>query len=109
MGYEFWRKWLVVASIAFAVQSTGWAILGTFDPFGFYGRFAARGLFGTEELPAAAQTLGAFILGPFGATTAGFFILVWFLGRNAIARRERWAVHAVVTAVAFWFVLDTGT
>jgi uncharacterized membrane protein SpoIIM required for sporulation len=33
MSYEFWRKWLMVASALFVVlQSIGWAVLGSFDP-----------------------------------------------------------------------------
>ena len=106
--YEFWRRWLVGASIVFILQSAGWAIFGALDPFGFYDRHAATSLFGTEELPPAAQKLQTFILGPFGATTAGFFVLVYFLARYPLAQREPWSLRAIIAGVLTWFFLDTG-
>jgi len=105
--YHFWRRWLLVASVLFGLQAVGWAVLGRFDPLGVYDGYAARSLFGSEALPPDAERFQSFILGPFGATTAGYFILVFYMAKIPLARREAWALWAVTAAVLFWFALDT--
>ena len=105
--FEFWRKYLMIASIVFALQGVSWAVIGSFDPFGIYDGIWAQQMFGADELPADAARARSFLLGPFGATDAGYFILVFFLARYGWAERKRWAHTAVSAAVACWFVLDT--
>ena len=82
-------------------------IYGSFDPFNFYDAIAARTLYGTATLPPEVQRFQGFILGPFGATVVGYFILMYFIVRYPLAYKERWAYVAIVSAVGTWFVLDT--
>ncbi len=91
----------------FAVQSVSWMIIGSFDPFGFYDYWMARSLFGADKLTDEARKTFAFVLIPFGATTAGYFTLVFLVVKNAFPKRERWAYRAVVTTILIWFSLDT--
>mgnify|MGYP006277735585 CR=1 FL=1 len=105
--FDFWRGWLLVMSTVFAVQAFGWILFGSFDPFGLYSTLMAREFWDTGALtPEADETL-AFAVVPLGATTAGYFVLVHYLVRFGFARRERWSFHAVVAALAVWFVLDS--
>ena len=49
-----------------------------------------------------------FVLVPFGATTAGYFVPVFLVVWHACPRRERSAYRAVAATLLAWFVLDTG-
>lgn len=63
-------SWLVAASLLFAVQALGWVVLGSFDPFGPWDGLAVEAPFGGRT-PAEVGRFRRFVLGPFGATTAG--------------------------------------
>jgi hypothetical protein len=105
--FELWRRVLLALSALFAAQAAGWALLGSFDPFGFYEGHMARALWGADALPADARRAFAFTLVPFGATTAGFFVLVFLVVRHAFPQREPWAWRAVGAGIGTWFALDT--
>ena len=84
-----------------------WAVIGSFDPFGIYDNYFAQSFFGVDELPADVKKSIQFILGPFGATSAAYFILQYFIVKNAFDKRELWAYQAIVIGFSFWFILDT--
>jgi len=105
--FAFWLRWLRICCVLFALQSAFWAVYGSFDPFNFYDAIAARSLYGKATLPSEVQRFQGFIFGPFGATTVGYFILMYALVRYPLARKEKWAYVATVSAIGAWFVLDT--
>ena len=107
LKFEFWIQWLFGASVVFAMQAASWALIGSFDPFGFYESYAASALWGSSALPDDARRMFAFAVIPLGATTCGFFVIVAMITREALARRERWAYRAVSAGIVTWFVLDT--
>lgn len=106
-NFSFWVSYLKVISIFFAVMGAMWAVVGSFDPFGFYDTQFARAFWDTDTLPPDAMRTFRFITGPFGATSMGYFILQYFIATNAYARREKWAYQAIIFAFVAWFVLDT--
>ncbi|MEM1123496.1 MAG: hypothetical protein AAGJ18_23865, partial [Bacteroidota bacterium] len=83
------------------------AIVGSFDPFGFYDYYFSQTFWQTDTLPKDAKIATQFILGPFGATSAGYFILQYFIAKNAYAKKELWGYHAIVYAFLLWFFLDS--
>lgn len=105
--FTFWRTYLLIASALFGLQGISWIVFGSFDPFGFYTGLMAQTFWGSAELTAEAQKTFSFAVGPLGATTAGYFLLVHCLVRYAFPSRERWAYVAVVAAILVWFGLDT--
>lgn len=105
-AFAFWRGWLLVACAIFILQSLGWAAFGTFDPINLWSGQMAAALYDGDE-PAEVATFRRFVLGPFGATVAGFFVLVFGLVYFAFPRREAWAYWTVVAAVLTWFLVDS--
>lgn len=104
--FAFWRGCLLALSAVFAVQGASWAVIGGLDPLGFYESHMARALWQAGRLPEDAGRAFAYAMVPLGATTAGYFVLVFLVVRHAFPRRELWAHRAVVAAVLTWFVLD---
>jgi hypothetical protein len=107
-AFRFWVRYLEIISLFFAGMGVLWAVVGSFDPLGVYDYYFARTFWGQDTLPPDARTAFRFILGPFGATSAGYFILQYCIARYAFARREKWAYGAILAAFSAWFVLDTG-
>ncbi len=105
--FDFWIKYLKFISLFFAGMGVVWALLGSFDPFGIYDKAFANSFYGQDHLPEDVQKAVRFILAPFGATAAGYFILQYFIVKNALAKKEQWAWQAIMIAFVFWFVLDS--
>ncbi|MCG8346521.1 MAG: hypothetical protein MI924_01915 [Chloroflexales bacterium] len=106
--FWFWRTYLLVVSVVFALQGVSWMLFGSFDPFGFYNSLMARAFWGAATLTPEAQKTFSFAVVPLGATTTSYFLLVHVLVKYAFPRRERWAYWAVAAALLLWFSLDTG-
>jgi len=105
--FRFWRGYLLVCSAVFTLQAVSWVFIGSFDPFGIYDGLLARALYGEDTLPPDAQRMFQFAVAPLGATTAGYFVLLFALVWGAFPRREPWAWWASTIAIAVWFVLDS--
>jgi len=106
--FLFWRKYLMVLSVLMVLQGVSWVFIGSFEPTGWYDSWMAKSLFGKDTLPVDAQKAFAFVLVPFGATDAGFFVLLFFLVRYPFLKKEMWSYKAIVCGLLTWFVLDTG-
>jgi hypothetical protein len=102
----FYDAWLQLACLLFGLQGLGWALLGSFDPLGVWDRLADQALFAGQTPPEVVQ-FRRFILGPFGATTAAYFLLLFLVLRSPFQRREPWAYRAVVASLALWFMVDS--
>jgi len=105
--FNFWVTYLKVISLFFAALGMMWLLIGSFDPLGIYDREFAKAFWGSETLPADAKTAFQFVLGPFGSTTAGYFILQYFIAKHAYANRQLWGYNAILTAFFTWFISDT--
>ena len=106
-SFNFWVKYLKLISLFFAAMGVMWAVIGSFDPFGVYDSYFAQSFFGANELPSDVKKSISFILGPLGATNTAYFILQYFIAKNAFAKKELWAYHAIVLGFSVWFILDT--
>jgi hypothetical protein len=106
MDFEFWVKYLKVVSLFFAVLGLWWAYSGTFDPFGIYDYYFAKTFWNLEQLPSDVDLAKRFILGPFGATSAGYFMIQYFVIKHAFAKKEIWAYYAIVYGFLIWCFND---
>lgn len=107
MAFHHWTTYLKYISLFFAAQGLMWALIGSFDPMGIYDSLMAQAFFKRPDLPESARQVFRFILAPFGATTAGYFILQYFITVHAFANQQKWAYQAIMVAFLFWFVTDT--
>lgn len=103
----FWTNYLKVISLFFAFLGIMWAILGSFDPLGIYDKMMAQSFYNQDSLPADVKKATQFILAPFGATSAGYFILQYLITIHAFAKKEKWAWQTIFGAFTFWFILDS--
>ena len=103
----FWTTYLKVISLFFAFLGILWAVIGSFDPFGIYDSMMAQSFYQQDQLPADVKKATQFILAPFGATSAGYFILQYLITVHAFSKKEKWAWQTIFGAFTFWFLLDS--
>jgi hypothetical protein len=100
-------RYFEVLCAVLAVQGLGWALIGSFDPFGIWDGLAARALYAAPRLPDEALPLARLHLVLMGATDAGFFVLLHSLVRHGISSGLPWAHRAAVCGIGTWFLTDT--
>jgi hypothetical protein len=100
-------RYLEYLCVLLALQGLGWALVGSFDPFGIWDGLAAGALYGAGDLPAEALPLARLLLVLLGATDSGFFVLLFFLVRHGIGEELAWAHRASVSGIGTWFAIDT--
>ena len=105
-NFNFWVSYLKFISLFFAAMGVMWAVVGSFDPFGIYDSYFAQAFWGLDQLPAHVDRAKRFILGPFGATCAGYFTIQYFVARYAYAKKELWGYNAIVSGFLIWFIND---
>ncbi len=103
--FRFYRGWLMLAAAIFTLQGIVWVLLGSFDPLGLWDQLMFDSLFAGKQ-DAEVVRFRRFILGPFGATLAGYFVMVFCLAKYAFPQRQPWAYYTVVSAVLTWFLVD---
>ena len=104
--FAFFRLWLLVASFLFSLQAFSWIIIGSFDIFGLWDRLMYSALFNNEKI-AEVETFKSFILGPFGASLFGYFMMVFCVVWFAFPQKKLWAYWTVIITIYAWFIPDS--
>jgi hypothetical protein len=106
MTTEFWRRWLLYASVLVAGYATALVLAGgvagrLFDVLGFGMR--------TAGVPAGLPREHVLLVyGVLGSVLVGWMVLVAALAAGPLRSGEPWAWPALAASVGTWFVLDTG-
>lgn len=100
-------KYLRVASLFFSFAGIYWAVSGQFDPFGLYKSAFLEQFLGLESIQKEVDLTFTFLLGPLGATCAGYFLMQYFIATYAYSKKEKWAYFAIVIPFTVWFTIDT--
>ncbi len=101
--FTFWHRWLLVVSIVSALNGLvvcWWPDSPHLAPWN-------RAIETTVAGGAASADVRRFLLGPLGATMAGYFVLQTFLVAGPLRRGERWAWQALVAGLLTWFLADS--
>ena len=107
MKFRFWQKYFEAVSIIFCLMGCYWAISGTFEPFGTWDSLLANSFFDSNQLSEEANRVKSFILGPLGATSAGYFFMQYMIVKYAWKQQEMWSYNAILYAFLIWIILDS--
>jgi hypothetical protein len=106
MGFRFWQRWMLIASLFF----TAFGILAALAPdsvlFELWISEIDRTFF-MGPIDPQARTMRGFLMGPLGGTIAGSYLLQSFVVAIPFKRKERWAWHAIVWSTLLWFAVDS--
>jgi hypothetical protein len=106
MTTEFWRRWLLLASVLIAAYAASLVLAGTvtgrlFDVLGF-------GIQSGAIPNGQPRSYVLFIYGVLGAVLAGWMVTVAGIAAGPLRSGERWAFPVLASSLGTWFVLDTG-
>ncbi len=104
--FQFWYRWMLIASILPAAQGVFTAIFASPDPFDIYANHI-REFFWAADIPAADDRFRRFLLGSLGGALAGYFTAQYFLVRFTWSRRLTWGRDAIAAGLLLWFTVDS--
>lgn len=107
LNHKTATNYLRIASLFFCIAGIYWAVSGQFDPFGLYKSAFTEKFLGLENIQKEVDLTFTFLLGPLGATCAGYFLMQYFIATYAYSKKEKWAYFAIIIPFSVWFILDT--
>jgi hypothetical protein len=106
MRFEFWCRWLLIASLFFTVFGGVAALAPDSIVFEVWIAQVDRTFF-AGSIPPEAREMRSFLMGPLGGTIAGSYLMQAYVVAIPFKRRERWAWHAVLWSMLLWFCVDS--
>ena len=106
-AYERWRRMLAGACLAFAGLGLVLAVAGSTSIFAMWNEPAIPLFFGEVPPPEGFFQFRGFTYGILGGSIAGKWVATWWLVREPLKRRERWAWYAALTGLLSWFLVDS--
>jgi hypothetical protein len=104
----FWKNWLLAVCLAMILFGTLMVFLSGTPLFNVFNRRIDPAFWGSDQIPAEARLFRSWIYGVWGATIAGWGILLAFVIAGPFSRHEKWAFNGVGFGVLVWYVFDTG-
>ena len=107
-SFLFWQRWLVGVGALVALFGLFMALLNGTPLFALFNDRIDPVFWGGQAVPQAGLAFRGWVYGVWGATVAGWGILVAFIAMFPFKQRQRWAWNALLAAVGTWYLLDTG-
>ena len=106
-NFPFWQRWLFVVGLGIADFGILMAVLSGTPLFDLFNRQIAPAFWATEPTLESIQRFRHWIYGVWGATIAGWGVIVTFNAHYPFRNKEKWAWNCLVLGLLVWFVLDT--
>ena len=103
-----WRHWLIGVGVALTAFGVVMALASGTPLFEPLNRLIDPAFWEAGPPNPGSTGFEAWAFGVWGATIAGWGVVVTFVAREAFGWPERWAWWAVALGTGLWFVLDTG-
>ncbi len=106
-NFNFWQRWLLIVCGAMSIFGISMALLSPTPAFDIFNQQIDPVFWGATLLSASAVQFRNWIYGVWGATIAGWGVMLALIVNHGLVRREKWAWNAIALGVTLWFVLDT--
>jgi hypothetical protein len=105
--FDFWIRWLIVASAGVVVFGL---MLAFFPNMPLLGPIndQLETVFALDPPSPGFHPFQHWIYGAWGATIAGWGLLVSFTVWLPLRKKERWAWYALTSSLLLWFLVDSG-
>lgn len=107
-GFDFWQRWLVGASVLVTLFGLLMVAFSGTEIFAPFNQRIDPVFWSSDLIPASARAFSTWVYAVWGATIAGWGLLIIHVVWFPIQSRERWAWQALTRALIVWYVLDTG-
>ena len=105
-NFPFWQRWLLAVGIAVAGFGLLMAFAAGTPLFDIFNR-QIDPVFWTGTVDGAARQFQHWLYGIWGATIAGWGIVLVYIVHYPFAKKERWAWECVAVGLVVWYILDT--
>jgi len=105
--FAFWHRWLLVVAGGITAFGLLMALLVETPLFEPFHAQVDPAFWAGERLPLAALGYRGWALSAWGATVAGWGLLLTFVVRGPFYARQPWVWPAIAVSLGLWFVLDT--
>ena len=106
-NFAFWQRWLFVMGIVVSIFGLMMALLSGTPLFDYFNRQINPAFWGANAMDEATTQFQQWVYGAWGATIAGWGIVLSYIARYPFKKKERWAWNCLVFGLLVWFVLDT--
>ncbi len=106
-SFLFWQKWLLVFGIVISIFGVLMALLSGTPLFDVFNNRIDPSFWGANAVKGATRQFQKWIYGAWGATIAGWGIILTYIAQYPFSRKERWAWNCLVFGLLVWFILDT--
>jgi hypothetical protein len=105
--FLFWQRWLLIASLLVAAFGLALALAGRTPLFALFNSRIDPLFWGPGPLPPGSERFVRWVYGAWGATVAGWGLLLAYVAQHAFKQRQPWAWNALALGLAVWYALDT--
>lgn len=105
--FLFWRRWLLLVGLAITVFGVMMALFSGTQSFDLFSQPINPAFWNVNGPGENAKLFQQWVYGVWGATIAGWGILIVFIARYPLARKEVWAWNCLAAGILIWFGLDT--
>jgi hypothetical protein len=104
--FKFCYYWLLVASWLITFFGLGLIIMTHSSLINMINKPVLEA-FKLSSNVLAAQEIINWLYCVLGATMAGWGAFIWFVLKNAFAKKEKWSWFAIILSMVIWFMPDT--
>jgi hypothetical protein len=106
--FAFWQRWLFTVSIGITAFGVFMAFFNRTEVFNIFNHQIDPVFWDDASVPETASQFQGWLYGVWGATVAGWGLMVAFLTHYPFRTRKIWAWNAIVFSLGVWYLLDTG-
>ena len=105
--FAFWHRWLLVVAGGITAFGLLMALLVETPLFEPFHAQIDPVFWPSGAVPPQAAAYSSWVLSAWGATVAGWGLLLTFVVRGPFHARQPWVWPAIAVSLGLWFVLDT--
>lgn len=105
--FLFWQRGLLGLGIGISLFGLSMTLFSGTHLFAFFNRQIDPAFWGVSPVDVAARQFQQWIYGAWGATIAGWGIVLIYIVRYPFSKKESWAWKGLVYALLVWYILDT--
>lgn len=107
--FNFWQRWLLVVAWGITAFGLLMALLVETPLFEPFHAQIDPAFWPSGVVPPQAAAYSSWVLSAWGATVAGWGLLLALLVRAPFRSKQPWVWPAIAVSLSLWFVLDTAT
>jgi hypothetical protein len=106
--FLFWQRWLFVLSLLISLFGVAMSFLNGTALFNQFNRQIDPVFWSTQNITEEANNFQRWAYGVWGATIAGWGVMLAYIANFPFRKRETWSWKCLVAGLTVWYLLDSG-